>query len=207
MTPEVDKTRPVWMRLSSIAGPWMSVMMLALSVAIVIVAFLLSDRIPGVESLGYPAVFLISLFGNATLIVPVPAFAVVCTGGTILIPFLVGNPWWNRPGIGRNDGLHSRLWGAGLFSKGPILSTDQQLGGKTGLGSHSPPGVDTKPPLRLRGTGGRRSAHACLEVPHRCHRGKDNTSGHHSLRLCLWNRPLGDSRSGFLTLSSLLLTG
>ena len=117
MTPETGRARPVWMRLSSIAGPWMSVMMLALSVAIIIAAFFLSDRIPGVESLGYPAVFLISLFGNATLIVPVPAFAVVCTGGTILNPLAGRNPRRDRPGVGRDDGLHRRLWRAGLLSK------------------------------------------------------------------------------------------
>ena len=118
MTPKADKTFPVWMRLSSVAGPWMSVMMLALSVAIVIVAFLLSDRIPGVESLGYPAVFLISLFGNATLIVPVPAFAVVCTGGTILIPLLVGILGGTGQALGEMTGYIAGYGGQGFFQKG-----------------------------------------------------------------------------------------
>ena len=118
MTPKADKTLPVWMRLSSVAGPWMSVMMLALSVAIVIVAFLLSDRIPGVESLGYPAVFLISLFGNATLIVPVPAFAVVCTGGTILIPLLVGILGGTGQALGEMTGYIAGYGGQGFFQKG-----------------------------------------------------------------------------------------
>ena len=118
MTPKADKTPPVWMRLSSVAGPWMSVMMLALSVAIVIVAFLLSDRIPGVESLGYPAVFLISLFGNATLIVPVPAFAVVCTGGTILIPLLVGILGGTGQALGEMTGYIAGYGGQGFFQKG-----------------------------------------------------------------------------------------
>ena len=118
MTPEADKTRPVWMRLSSIAGPWMSVMMLALSVAIVIVAFLLSDRIPGVESLGYPAVFLVSLFGNATLLVPLPAFAVVCTGGTILHPLLVGILGGTGQALGEMTGYIAGYGGQGFFQKG-----------------------------------------------------------------------------------------
>ena len=118
MTPKADKTPPVWMRLSSVAGPWMSVMMLALSVAIVIVAFLLSDRIPGVESLGYPAVFLLSLFGNATLTVPVPAFAVVCTGGTILIPLLVGILGGTGQALGEMTGYIAGYGGQGFFQKG-----------------------------------------------------------------------------------------
>ena len=118
MTPEADKTRPVWMRLSSVAGPWMSVMMLALSVAIIMVAFLLSDRIPGVESLGYPAVFLVSLFGNATLIVPVPAFAVVCTGGTILHPLLVGILGGTGQALGEMTGYIAGFGGQGFFQKG-----------------------------------------------------------------------------------------
>ena len=118
MTPKADKTPPVWMRLSSVAGPWMSVMMLALSLAIIIVAFLLSDRIPGVESLGYPAVFLVSLFGNATLIVPVPAFAVVCTGGTILIPLLVGILGGTGQALGEMTGYIAGYGGQGFFQKG-----------------------------------------------------------------------------------------
>ena len=118
MTPEADRTRPVWMRLSSVAGPWISVMMLALSVAIIMVAFLLSDRIPGVESLGYPAVFLISLFGNATLIVPVPAFAVVCTGGTILHPLLVGILGGTGQALGEMTGYIAGFGGQGFFQKG-----------------------------------------------------------------------------------------
>ena len=119
MTPETGKTHPVWMRLSSVAGPWISVMMLALSVAIIIAAFLLSDRIPGVESLGYPAVFLISLFGNATLIVPVPAFAVVCTGGTILYPLLVGILGGTGQALGEMTGYIAGYGGQGFFQKGP----------------------------------------------------------------------------------------
>ena len=118
MTPRADRTPPVWMRLSAVAGPWMSVMMLALSVAIIIAAFLLSDRIPGVESLGYPAVFLISLFGNATLIVPVPAFAVVCTGGTILNPLLVGILGGTGQALGEMTGYIAGYGGQGFFQKG-----------------------------------------------------------------------------------------
>ena len=104
--------------MSSVAGPWMSVLMLALSVTIVIAAFFLSDRIPGVESLGYPAVFLISLFGNATLIVPVPAFAVVCTGGTILYPLLVGILGGTGQALGEMTGYIAGYGGQGFFQKG-----------------------------------------------------------------------------------------
>ena len=118
MTPETEKTPPVWMRLSSIAGPWLSVMMLALSAAIIIAAFLLSDRVPGVESLGYPAVFLVSLFGNATLIVPVPAIAVVCTGGTILNPLLVGILGGTGQALGEMTGYIAGFGGQGFFQKG-----------------------------------------------------------------------------------------
>ncbi len=118
MTPKADNTPPVWVRLFSVAGPWMSVMMLTLSVAIIIVAFLLSDRIPGVDSLGYPAVFLISLFGNATLIVPVPAIAVVCTGGTILNPLLVGILGGTGQALGEMTGYIAGFGGQGFFEKG-----------------------------------------------------------------------------------------
>ena len=39
---------------------------------------------------GYLGVFLISLIGNATVILPVPSFAVVLAGGAVMNPVLVG---------------------------------------------------------------------------------------------------------------------
>jgi len=43
-----------------------------------------------VDSLGYMGIFLISFIGNAVILLPVPAYAVVIIAGGILNPWLVG---------------------------------------------------------------------------------------------------------------------
>jgi membrane protein YqaA with SNARE-associated domain len=49
-----------------------------------------SERRALYERFGYLAVFLISLVGNATVIIPAPTFVVAFTGGLFLNPWLVG---------------------------------------------------------------------------------------------------------------------
>ena len=65
---------------------------LALVVAILIVAliFALRNRLPGPETVAYPAIFLLSLFGSASVVIPVPGILSVCSGGVLLNPLFVG---------------------------------------------------------------------------------------------------------------------
>jgi membrane protein YqaA with SNARE-associated domain len=62
--------------------------MLAVVVTLVIVAF--RDELARFERYGYPGVFLISLLGNATVILPAPSLAVVFGMGGLLNPLFVG---------------------------------------------------------------------------------------------------------------------
>ena len=48
------------------------------------------DQLVDLRGYGYLGVFLISLLGNATVILPVPSLAVVFAGGGVLNPLLVG---------------------------------------------------------------------------------------------------------------------
>ena len=52
--------------------------------------FLLGDELVKLRSYGYLGVFLISVIGNATVILPVPSLAVVFAGGGVLNPLIVG---------------------------------------------------------------------------------------------------------------------
>jgi len=61
---------------------------LAVVITLVIVAF--RDDLARFENYGYAGVFLISLLGNATVILPAPSLAVVFSMGGVLNPLFVG---------------------------------------------------------------------------------------------------------------------
>ena len=61
-----------------------------LAVAITLAIVLFRDELARFERYGYPGVFLISLLGNATVILPAPSLAVVFGMGGVLNPFFVG---------------------------------------------------------------------------------------------------------------------
>jgi membrane protein YqaA with SNARE-associated domain len=63
---------------------------LIVAILISISVFVISDRIESFERYGYPGVFLISLLGSATIVLPAPSLAVVSAVGSVLNPFLVG---------------------------------------------------------------------------------------------------------------------
>jgi membrane protein YqaA with SNARE-associated domain len=60
------------------------------AIAITLGIYLLRNQIENFPIYGYPAVFLISLIGNATIILPTPSMAVVFGLGGALNPVLVG---------------------------------------------------------------------------------------------------------------------
>jgi len=64
------------------------VLLIVLGVTGLIVYF--RDRLQQFAAYGYPGVFLVSLAGNATLVLPAPSLAVVFAMGAVLKPVLVG---------------------------------------------------------------------------------------------------------------------
>lgn len=63
---------------------------LVLVAVVLATAFLLRGHLPDVRSVGYPALFLVSVFSSASVVVPLPGIAVVCTAGVVLSPLAVG---------------------------------------------------------------------------------------------------------------------
>lgn len=59
------------------------------SLILVSLAFLFQKQLSQFESLGLLGIFLINLFGNATLFLPAPAIASVVAGGLVYPPILV----------------------------------------------------------------------------------------------------------------------
>jgi uncharacterized membrane protein YdjX (TVP38/TMEM64 family) len=60
------------------------------SIAITALVLVFHKQLAALSHYGYASVFLISLLGNATVILPVPSLAVVFAGGGVLNPILVG---------------------------------------------------------------------------------------------------------------------
>ena len=77
---ETTQRRKIYQRLGAVV--------LALAITLAIVLF--RDELARFERYGYPGVFLISLLGNATVILPAPSLAVVFGMGGVLNPFFVG---------------------------------------------------------------------------------------------------------------------
>jgi uncharacterized membrane protein YdjX (TVP38/TMEM64 family) len=75
---------PLWKRYRSHIA--------ALAFSIIITALILSFRnqLASLSRYGYLGVFIISLLGNATIVIPVPSLAVVFAGGGVLNPLMVG---------------------------------------------------------------------------------------------------------------------
>jgi membrane protein YqaA with SNARE-associated domain len=62
------------------------VVVICISIAI----FVLRDRLAELEAIGYPGIFLVSLLGNATVILPAPSLVLVFAMGSAFPPLLVG---------------------------------------------------------------------------------------------------------------------
>jgi membrane protein YqaA with SNARE-associated domain len=63
---------------------------LLVSVGITVAIILLRNRLGNFAVYGYPGVFLVNLIGNATIILPAPAYAAVFAVGSVMDPVLVG---------------------------------------------------------------------------------------------------------------------
>ena len=80
---KVEASKRRWRTIGRVGG-------FTLVVAITVAIIVWGEEIPNLPIYGYPAVFLISLVGNATLILPAPFYIVVGAAGTTLDPLTVG---------------------------------------------------------------------------------------------------------------------
>ena len=80
---KVEANKRRWRTIGRIGG-------FTLVVAITVAIFVWGEEVPNLPIYGYPAVFLISLVGNATLVLPAPFYLVVGAAGSTLDPLTVG---------------------------------------------------------------------------------------------------------------------
>lgn len=77
-------------KLSQFLGP-KEIMLLSFALIISLTIFLQRDALGDLATLGYAGIFLIAVFGNATLILPAPVLVFVFAAGSVLpLPWLVG---------------------------------------------------------------------------------------------------------------------
>jgi membrane protein YqaA with SNARE-associated domain len=100
---------------------------LLFAVGITLAIYAFRDTIQQYDRLGYPGVFLVSVLGNATLIFPAPAFAVVFAVGGVLNPYLVGICAGCGAAIGEMTGYLAGFGGRGVIEDRPIFKRLENL--------------------------------------------------------------------------------
>lgn len=108
---EANKT--FWTR-----GKYLAILIILAVFAISFVLFIITDKVsPDVEDLGYLGVFLATLLGNATIILPLPAGAAVIAGGALLSPILVALVGGVGATLGELTGYGAGYGGKALLEK------------------------------------------------------------------------------------------
>ncbi|KKU46895.1 MAG: putative membrane protein [Candidatus Woesebacteria bacterium GW2011_GWC2_47_16] len=94
---------------------------LAFAILISVLIFLNRDKFGDLESYGYLGIFLISLLGNATIVLPVPVILTAFLGGGIFNPLIVAVVTSLGATIGELTGYLAGTSGRGLLeNKGKI---------------------------------------------------------------------------------------
>jgi len=84
----------------------------AVGISALIIIF--RKQLAGLGAYGYPGLFLISVFGSATTILPMPGLALAFAAGATLNPFLVGLAMGSGAAVGELTGYLAGYGGQGL---------------------------------------------------------------------------------------------
>ncbi len=104
-----------------------------LVVAITVGVFAGRKELERLAVYGYPAVFLVSLLGNATLVLPAPSFAIVLLTGGVLNPVWVGLVAGLGATLGEMTGYLAGLSGQGVIEQRRLFQDIQRAMAKSGL--------------------------------------------------------------------------
>lgn len=106
---------------------------LVLAVLISVLVFVFRKSFVQLEGYGYLGIFLISILGNATIILPVPVFLTAFIGGSIFNPFLVALVVSVGSAIGELTGYLAGTSGRVVVEKSERLKKVYQWMHKYGL--------------------------------------------------------------------------
>ncbi len=103
------------------------------AVGITVGIILLRDHVREFAIYGYPGIFVISLLGNATLILPAPSFAVVFAVGGALNPLLVGATAGLGAALGEMTGYLAGIGGRSVVEQRELYQRFERLMRRYGM--------------------------------------------------------------------------
>jgi membrane protein YqaA with SNARE-associated domain len=103
------------------------------AVGITVGIILLRDHVREFAVYGYPGIFVISLLGNATLILPAPSFAVVFAVGGALNPLLVGATAGLGAALGEMTGYLAGVGGRSVVEQRELYQRFERLMRRYGM--------------------------------------------------------------------------
>jgi len=101
---------------SFLTGKLFRVLIIVLVIAISIAIFAFRDSLAQLAAIGYPGIFLVSLLGNATIILPAPSLALVFAMGSALPWPLVGLAAGAGEALGELTGYLAGVGGRAIIS-------------------------------------------------------------------------------------------
>jgi membrane protein YqaA with SNARE-associated domain len=110
--------------------PWLSgwrltvarILALLAVIAITIYIYSIRDKADQLKGYGYPGIFLLSVLGNATLILPAPVIAITYVMGAVFNPFGVAFAAGAGSAIGELTGYMAGFSGQGIAEQTPIYN-------------------------------------------------------------------------------------
>lgn len=114
---EVPVSKNRWQTAGQVGG-------IILVIAISIVIFLWGNQVENLPIYGYPAIFVLSIIGNATVILPAPGYLLVFAAGSALDPIGIGIVAGLGAALGELTGYIAGASGKGSIEDRPIF---QQL--------------------------------------------------------------------------------
>ncbi|HNS06712.1 MAG TPA: VTT domain-containing protein [Anaerolineaceae bacterium] len=102
-------------KLSGWKLTFVRVLVLLAVITLTIFLILNRDRVQELEALGYPGIFLISLFSNATLILPVPGVLFTSAMGAVFNPYWVALAAGCGAALGELTGYVAGFSGQGII--------------------------------------------------------------------------------------------
>ena len=84
-------------------------------IALTVLLFIFRDQIKELERFGYAGIFLVSIFANATIIIPLPGIALTSAMGAVFHPFWVAVAAGSGAAIGEFSGYLAGFSGQALI--------------------------------------------------------------------------------------------
>ena len=126
MTVKDGRERVFWKKIWRFAG-------IAFALALTVAIFIFRDELRAAERYGYLGIFVISMLGNATIVLPVPTMITAFAGGGIFNPIFVGVISAVGATVGEMTGYVAGLSGKAIIERQDVYDRFQNWMDRYGL--------------------------------------------------------------------------